>query len=243
MREAIEAIECAAYLCPDQFNGNGKDELNTLIVYGVPGIPKSIDEINFTSNWQHRRYTHLGWVPVEHPDVGNWDMRKEILLATVNKVFDFGPFTDPIIFGWKVDYTDQCNSFCALVYYVHILGDNEALSTFDQYKKEGSYVIPLGRTHPSNSNPDIIWELTELYLPKLFSESVKASNDYKTLIQKLTGLGSEVRSLAGRTGGINSEERFQEYKGYCDQLLEILSTYIPKLLMQEPFFKKVFAFQ
>lgn len=148
MREAIEAIESAAYLCPDQFNGSGKEELNTLIAYGVPGIPNSIDEINFTSNWQHRRYTHMDWVPMEHPDVGNWDMRKEILLATVNKVFDFGPFTDPVpLLGWKVDYTDQCNSFCALVYYVHILGDNEALDTFDKYKKEGSYVIPLGRAH------------------------------------------------------------------------------------------------
>lgn len=243
IRTAIEAIECAAYLCPDQFNGKGVKELNTLIAYGVPGIPKSVDEIDFKDSWRHRRYTHMGWVPAEYPDKGNWGMRKEILLATVNKVFDFGPFTDPILFGWKVDYTDQCNSFCALVYYVHIVGDNMSFEGYEQYRKEGAYVIPLGRPHPGENNPDIIWELTEKYLPKLFSDPIKQTSDYKTMIRKLAKLGTDVRALTSSTGGINSEERFNTYKDYCSDFFNIMSTYMPELLIQEPFFKKVFAYQ
>ena len=239
-KKAIEALECAAYLCPDQFNGSGANELIILKEYGVPGLPESVDVIDFKSNYSHRKYTHMGWVPVMHPEQGQWDIRKEILLSTVNKVFDFGAFTDVNIFGLKLAYTQQCDAFSALLYYIHILGDLVVLKDYAQYKKEGSYVLQLAQPHADANTPDILWDLMTTYLPNLFSPAVKESDDYKALMRRAESLARDARSLVGKTGGINDEDRFTEYKGYAMEFMKILKEYIPGLLKQETFFTSVF---
>lgn len=240
-RDALDALECAAYLCPDQFNGNGSEDLSTLKNYGVLHLPESIDEINFTANYDHRKYTHLGWIPAEHPERGNWDKRKEMLLATVNKVFDFGWQSDFSLFGFSISgYADQCDAMAALLYYIHILGDVEHLDTYEKYRKEGSYVFPLVRTNPGENNPDIIYDLTVKYLPKLFSSQI-GSDQYNGLQTKLQSVASDARHLVGSTGGINNEEKYSDYRKYTLKVLDILSAYIPTLLMNESFFKGVFG--
>lgn len=127
-QDAIEALKCAVYLCIDQFNNSGEQELKTLKDYKVPNLPKKVADINFFGNYTHRKYTHLGWVPVMTPTEGNWSTRKEILLSTVNKVFDFGWTSGFSFLGiTSLDYSEQCDAMAALLYYIHILGDIESL--------------------------------------------------------------------------------------------------------------------
>lgn len=57
----IQAIEDATYLAIDQFNGQGTQELDRLRNEGIPGLPSSIAEINFSANYSHRFFTHRGW--------------------------------------------------------------------------------------------------------------------------------------------------------------------------------------
>lgn len=58
MCDIIKRIEDASYLA---INGNGTTELNNLITAKIPGIPSSIAEFDFSSNYAHRNYTHRGW--------------------------------------------------------------------------------------------------------------------------------------------------------------------------------------
>lgn len=225
-KKAIEALECAAYLCPDQFNGAGREELRILMEYNVPDLPKSVEEIDFRSNYAHRRYTHLGWNPVVHPELGNWEKRKTILISAVSKVFG------------SID-TKLCDSFAALLYYIHILSDIESIDTYAKYRREGSYVLPLARHEASETQPDILRELIVIYLPVLFSKQID-SDDYKQLISKLEDIAVKARSLASTTGGINSEEKYTLYHDYVVQVLDVMSGYIPKLLHKEPYFVRVF---
>ncbi len=245
-KEAITAIHAAAYLCLDQYNSHGGNEAIILKDYGID-VP--LDSINFTGNYSHRMYTHQGWDPQKSPEKGNWPMRREILLATVNKVFDFGLFTDPFLLGIKRNYTRQCDAFSALVYYVHVLGDIEDLKNYDQFKKEGSYTLPLARAHPDDTNRDILYELYEMkntggqddcYLKNLFPDIWKTDIRCKNLQNELKKIHNEASSLAGSIGGINTEEKFQQYKQYCTDTINVLSEYIPDLLKQEKFFADVF---
>ncbi len=239
-KKAVEALECAVFLCIDQYNNTGNNDLRTLKEYGVPGLPENINAINYTAGYDHRKYTHIGWVPIMHPEKGEWNIRKEILLSTVNKVFDFGLFTDVNILGLKPAYTPQCDAFSALLYYIHILEDLAALKDYGQYKLEGAYVLPLARAHADTNSPDILWDLTTLYFPNLFSKSVKESFEYNELMQKSGSLAQSARSLVQRTGGIYNEERFLEYKNYTLEFLLLLQDYIPRLLRKESFFTSIF---
>ena len=40
-------------------------------------------------------------------------------------------------------------------------------------------------------------------------------------MNKLDDLAQKARKLVGQTGGINSEERFKEYKAYGEELMKI----------------------
>lgn len=111
--KALVALENAVAICLDQFNGCYTDELRVLNKMNIHGIPKKIDEINFTGNQYHRRYTHRGWnfnYTGIHPSSWNeeekgpwsdcWKLRKETLLQTVNKVFGFQTFAGTWKFLW-----------------------------------------------------------------------------------------------------------------------------------------------
>ncbi len=73
-----------------------------------------------------------------------------------------------------------------------------------------------------------------------FSDNTKQMDEFKLLMNKLDDLAQKARKLVGQTGGINSEERFIEYKAYGEELMKILKDHISGLLWQEQFFKAVF---
>ena len=111
IQDEIKALECASYLAIDQFNNNGQKDLDFLLTYGVKGIPSEVSEISFNaSGTTHRSHTHRGWdFQLYSVTKELWPVRKQILLNTADKIFDFQ--------GDDV----KKDSFCALIYYIHIL--------------------------------------------------------------------------------------------------------------------------
>lgn len=230
----VKMFEYASYLSIDQFNGNGQDKLTFLKKQKVKGLPK-LSEIDFTSNSTHRSYTHRGWnftyvvQKGQKTDKANWSARKNILRSTANCVFDFGFFNE--LFG---KYCDKNDAFCELIYYVHILGDHlEA----DKYTVE-DLIIPCARANYSESNPDIFGDLSAAFTV-LFSDQ-KDSLTYSSLTSEMDTLAEKARTLAGTTGGINTDEKFEEYHQYEEDLMDLLIAYVPLLLKEEDFFSEVF---
>lgn len=221
---AKKAIEDAAYLTLDQFNSSGEKELKFLKDYGVPGLPKDIDEIDFSGNQYHREYTHRGWDFAYPKDMANWEVRKKILLNTSEKVFDFGLLSN----RWK--HSDKCDCFCELVYYVHVIGDHLEDSGYKNrgLKKELAYPHDQG----------IIDELL-LNFPVLFANQTD-SMTYKSLKLELETINGDTKELVSKKGGINSEKRFKAYHKQAEKLMDALIAYVPALLENEPFFKDVF---
>jgi hypothetical protein len=69
----------------------------------------------------HGWYTHLGWDHIYDEDTTNrWLIRKEILRNALDKQFNFS-LLDKI----GISRSNKRDSFAALLYYVHILGDHE----------------------------------------------------------------------------------------------------------------------
>lgn len=237
-RDAIDALAYAQNLVTDEFNGDTTpvfaERLSFLQNLGVQGLPTGIEEIDFKYNSGHEKFVNIRWEPYETPQKGNWKVRKNILLTTVNKVFDFGMGTDIYLFGNNplVPYEKQCDAFAALLFYVHQIGDIETTA----YK---AYVFPLARQHPGEGNADILWDLMEIYLPSLFPSQVD-SDEYKNLFTELGRLATDARELAGSVGGINSEEKEKRIKAYAQETIQILSRYIPKMLHNETFFINTF---
>lgn len=245
---AIKLLEYASALALDQFSTremtetgkriSGTEKLLFLKTSGVRGIPSKIEEIDFIASAKtHQSYTHRGWDHDYIDDKANWNVRKKLLLATVEHVFDFD-FLSGTFLGEVVSrgYDKRCNSFAALVYYVHILGD---LVEAKNYKAvQSKLVIPLAQAHPGESNRDIFYELDQ-HLPIIFREQ-KNSRTYKSLISDLRELALEARALAGEVGGVNKDEKFEKYHKHIVKTMETLEQYIPRLLQNEEFFTKVF---
>lgn len=241
--KAFEALQNASYLAIDQFNGQGKAELLVLKEYGVPGLPRKINKkINFSSNFEHRKYTHLGWDYDKYEKTQNrWERRKKILLDTTQKVFGFGPFSGKHLF-LQFPYDEKCDSFAALVYYIHILGDYK---TDKNSKYPTPNIVSFATITPSENNTDIFFELTK-HLSILFSDQ-QDKEIYKFLMRELNIQGENARNFDSKISNMNStekkdrqEEIQKEYEKYVSQLKHLLIDNIPKLLREEEFFKKVF---
>lgn len=234
-RKKIQAIEDATYLCVDQFNGNGKKELENLQNEKIPGIPKSIAEFDFNANYAHRNYTHRGW-NVNYDSKSHWDIRQKILINTVDK--ELFSEAKPIFswLPWNSDSTNlnaQCESFCELLYYIHIIGDHiEA----DKYTAL-AYVDPLTELN-DRDNPGIIPDLIQC-CDILFKDQSNTYT-YKEFRQELEELRDRSDKLTSSKGGVNTEAKFEEYHRCAEDLLETLSAYIPKLLQKEVFFSNAF---
>lgn len=239
VKNAAKALKCAAYLAIDQFNGNGAEDLNFLKnEYNVSGLPK-LSEIDFKGNNNHRRYTHRGWdFPYGNSDVGHWAERKRILLQTVDKEFDFEKSPNAVLghFNKKyLEYDKKCDSFCALIYYTHILGDYIGNKTYVQFRSNYPNQIELGGT---NDEYSITAELLK-YTERLFTDQ-KNTHKYITLKNSLTTLDVKIRKIVQSNGGINTEEEYRQYTKYAEDLKDILTHNIPNLLKEEEFFKKVY---
>lgn len=115
------------------------------------------DGKNITAN-THRKYTHLGWNYKNYPNKEFWAKRKQVLLHTVNWTL----FNDKALFSWIPGAADalyppseQCEAFCAMVYYIHILGDHIE----GDASKNLEYLEPI--QYVDAFTPGIITELKE----------------------------------------------------------------------------------
>lgn len=161
------------------------------------------EEKNITAN-THRMYTHQGWNSVKYSNKEFWDVRKKILLeASQQSLFDVSPLNIP----WFSDFIsklsgpdEQCDAFCALVYYVHILGDHLEGDKPDKLDA----LEPLAQ-YESLSSPGIIPELQEC-LQVLFVNQ-KTSWTFMSLMQDLDTLGRKAEKVYYSPGGINTEEK------------------------------------
>ena len=220
----IEALECASYLTIDQYNGNGEKDLSFLQQYKVKDLPSSISQIDYSSGSYHRRATHRGWDGettgvYNTTDRERWIIRKKILINTCDKIFDFK------------GNTTKRDSFCALIYYIHILGDRIADSKY----YPNSDIIELGgRT----DNQDITHELRH-HISILFSDQ-NHTHKFNHVITRLDYLDSRIATLLKKNNGSISSEDFVEYKGYADDIMDVLKYNIPEMLKDEDFFRKVF---
>ncbi len=234
----IRALEDAVYLCIDQFNGSGAEQLKNLQDRKIPGLPRSISEIDFTSNYSHRKYTHRGWNLTSYDPAANWTVRQNILRNTIEKELfssDNGLIAAATNLIRGNSYKDEVENFSAFLYYVHVLGDHiEA----DTYGKLG-YIIPLSRQHESADNPGLITELKG-HIQVLFS---KQSNTriYRSLMSELQNLWNISDSIVNTEGEVNSPEKFSVYHQCAIDLLNTLSLYIPGMLKEEDFFKSAFS--
>ena len=262
--KAIYALEDAAYLCIDQYgrrDEKGENCIAYLRRYVGVGIPQRLHQINPAATGPlHRSYTHQGWDhgysqnsengqtldAREHPE--KWAARKTILLNTADRVFSFTPLS----MGWLVGHSEKCDSFCALIYYTHVLGDYLEDKTYTQFF-EGSngLKIPFAVPNPSDENPDIFWEIDK-HLAVLFGEN--GGTLYRSLDQQLDTLANRARRLAGAKSGLTQEEAYAQGHEYAEELMALLTGYdnpsysksygdatrIHMLLMREDWFTSAF---
>ena len=112
----VKMLLSALYLCSEQYDNQGQDEIDYLKAGKVSGIP-SLSGLNIKENYL-MECSHNSWEYKFSAYKKNQAKRKKVLLNTVNKVFDFGFINN--LFGSK---RGKCNSFAALLYYSHILAD------------------------------------------------------------------------------------------------------------------------
>ncbi|MDD5900624.1 MAG: hypothetical protein PUC73_07020 [Lachnospiraceae bacterium] len=219
----FKAIGCAAYLTIDQFNDNGQKDLDYLVnEMKIKGLPSNVSEISFNaSGTTHRTYTHRGW---DFQYVGEmkelWMERKVVLITTVDSLFDFE------------GNTNKRDSFCALIYYIHILGDH--MDDTSYYVKNGLKMDVGGRVDEES----IIDELQH-HIGILFADQ-KYTHKYRSLTTTLEKYDNRFGELVRSEGGINSDEKFQEKQELTEDLMKILTMYIPEMLKEEQFFYERF---
>jgi len=230
----IELIEKAAYLCIDQFYNQGLSFLDDLRQSGVKNLPDGKDiDISVGGIGQHQRYTHRGWDWIDYPrNISGyniqeiWERRKMVLLLTLDKVFTF-----------RNNEAIKRDSLGAIIYYTHILRDHAGDS-------KGSYMdrMPISprpdykenRSGPNSHNPTIYTELL-FYLPRLFRGQLN-SNEYRMLFLFL----EKRKNREFPTGTTITDEDYTQLQSFAQETLNILCSYVPRLLQKESFFKQAF---
>lgn len=245
--KGIRAIEYASYLCIDQFQGHGSTELDWLKSNGF-NVLDNLDEINYTASGKnHREYTHCGWDMTYKDDEAHWERRKQILLDTVEKVFNF-----KVLPSWLVGYDERCESFAALVYYVHVLGDFLEDDTMGKFEGEDNGAkVKFARSFPTDSKPDIFWELDKHIGTLLLDQNTTWA--YQALMVDLKDLARRARKIARQRGDIE-DSKFDDVYACAKELMAILSGYndpdyavgysyksrVHDLLAKESYFSEVF---
>lgn len=221
IHDEIEALENASYLAIDQFNGNGQSDLDELSAYGVKDLPL-LSVIDYSASGKtHRTYTHRGWDFVYGGAAEErWKQRKDILLNTADTIFDFD------------GNEKQKDSFCALIYYIHILGD---LKDDKSYKVQNGLIMDAGGRVDKS---DIIDELL-LHFEILFADQ-KHTHKYLSLTMAMQRYNTKLSKLLRSEGGINTDEEFALRQEYVEGLMNLLTLYLPEMLKDEDFFYNVF---
>lgn len=222
VKQEIEALECACYLAIDQFNESGQKALDILHTYGVKGIPDNIDDIKISASpSNHRSYTHRGWDFAYFGVQGEqWPARQNVMIATVGTIFDFDG-----------DIQKQEN-FCKLLYYIHILGDHMDDTS---YKINNGLKMDVGGRIDQN---DIIHEWLDC-IEIVFADQ-KYTHKYRGLTASLERYNSKFRKLGRSRADIDTDEKFEKYIENCEDLMNMMTMYVPEMLKEEEFFNEVF---
>jgi hypothetical protein len=124
------------------------------------------------------------------------------------------------------------DSFGALIYYIHILGDHigDSKDTLTSRMRLNGSI--RGR-NPVRS--DIIWEL-EYHIPRLFREQSN-SFEYKMLMSYLQRCAS---TPAFEYATTISDDNYKKLQEFANEILNKLIENVPALLKNEPFFVRVF---
>lgn len=225
--EKLKLICFSSRIAIDQFNGKYVEELEFLKSKKIRTI-SSIDEIDYTGNQYHQRYTHRGWTFSYVLDKGHWLLRKQLLTDTTAKVF-------------PIKNENQKDAFSALVYYVHILGDHDG----DDITNTMCRIALGGRA----DKLDILDELANVYIPALFYDQkentdsvckkLKAINRKCNRLLLRTGEGFDDRNVRRDVSELTPEE-YLIYQNYAYETLKVLSQEIPLLLKNEKWFTKAF---
>ena len=251
----LEALEKALYLCIDLYKGLTYNEgqaqryLDDLKRFGVKNLPK-LETIDFTANQYHQRYTHKGWDWTDYPKdkypniktakdpkEGDlpyqqiWNVRQQlVLLATIDRIFKFNQ-----------NEMEKRDSFAALLYYVHIMGDHigDTRATYPDRIPLTRKLDP-GKDYKTNHEEDK--DKTSIYtellwiMPRLFREqanTIPSSIDYETII-------SYLERNKNRIYPVENDKDYENIKKFAQETLSVLYRYIPQLLQGENFFKKAF---
>ena len=256
---AIRTIEYASTLCIDQFGESNNTLLKGLKKWGVPGIPSNVSKINPDDNddvklspTNHRTYTHQGWdhsyTTEKHGDLARWPVRKNILLASTEKIFDFSTFSGKWLFI-NFGYSDKCDSFSALVYYNHLLGDylediDPEKGNIDKFNgTSNGHKIPFAS---NASNPVDMFSEIEKHLAVLFADQADNSRVYDSLISDIDTLAYLARRISGNSEGTITADNYDDMQACVQELMDILTgenghyNAVHELLMNESFFTKVF---
>lgn len=231
--DILDAINDASELALDQHGGDSQGNLDELRkVYGIKNIPKKVSAFNVGHGSTHRNYTHRGWnynyKENDGKDEAHWsDIRKKILLETINQKFKFG-----FLSGKLGIYDKQCNAMGALVYYVHVIGDHISNEKYHSNYKE----IPLVAGNGKNG---IIEELLT-YSPILFEHSKEDYAIYNKYISELKRLQDQVNKIYYFPDDLSDPDTYQKYHEYAIELMDCLKNYVPLLIKREPFFQKAF---
>lgn len=251
--QAFQNIADAIAFCIDQFSTNETQRSKSKLyndLRQVVSLPYTFEEVELqkdefgrnVTGKTHRKYTHRGWDFPEYPLKDFWKKRQEIVRLTVNKELfanggDFLSFTWlPWNQGISSENQKQVDAFCALLYYVHLLGDHiEATS----YSSEVQILAPISASHDKKS-PSIACDLVNIYLPNLFPAQ-KGGRLYCQMIDEINEIASQAeKQYYFYPGGIRTQEQFDAYHRCAEMLMVALSDYIPKLLNNEEFFTRVF---
>jgi len=98
-------------------------------------------------------------------------------------------------------------------------------------------ILPFAIQNASNTNPDLIFEMNR-HLEILFTDQ-KLSNKYTNMMNKITTVANEARSVGSR-GDKSQAQCYMELKQIQYLYFEVLKSYVPLLLAEEPFFRSAF---
>lgn len=248
-RLRFQHVADAAAICIDQFGDFKKEEFERL--RKEFGFSYKFDDIalryrkdgkRITAD-DHRMYTHRGWNFPEYPFPEKWEKRKSLLIATVQYelfgdnggFFSWVPFIQTTSLGKEEQ--KRANSFSAIIYYVHLLGDYTD-KEHKHYTASMAFLTPLVR-HEDPRNPGLIKELIT-HIENVFDGNAdKNKYSYPNFKSDLDSLQSKAEKLLREKGAFR-ESNFEEYKALAQEVFDTLSLELPKLLKNDPYFVKAF---
>lgn len=252
-------LENASYVCIDQHACNVSSEkdkqFNSLKNFKLAGYPDSLEEIQCPGGWTHRMYTHIGWINTEpykpKPSKSKvewseekWQWRRKILMATVEKVFNFTPLI-PDWLEFRNGYSKRCEHFSGLIYYIHLLGDHmemESATDFSSmYNEHNPYLLRLAdkdaeRMGDTFDGKKAIIPALIYHMDALFDK--ENNHTYALLREELIKINRKASPLCFRSE--LTPEQFSKYKEYVNQTHQKLKQFMPSLLEEQTYFKKAF---